>query len=135
MLHQLANGNFIGIYWYNSNAQEVRVQWVGESEATVTFIASGGALDMFFFTGPQANTVIKQFHQVIGKPKMVPYYAAGYFYQVNPYSETNPDLMKQTVDYYEQNELPLEAIGVSLTSLKDQENFQVNFDVYLRSNF
>jgi len=109
----------MGVYWLNSNAQEVRIAYEG-AYSIVTFIAAGGALDMFFFTGPQSNAVIKQFHQVIGKPKMVPYYAAGYFYSVPPDSETTADLIEQTVDYFEKNELPLEAIGMSLTSLQDQ---------------
>lgn len=41
----------------------------------------GGLLDMYFFPGPKPEEVIQQYHALIGKPFMPPFWALGF--QVN----------------------------------------------------
>ena len=38
----------------------------------------GGIIDMFVFVGPSPHDVTVQYHEVIGKPVMPPYWALGF---------------------------------------------------------
>ena len=42
-------------------------------------MASGGALDFNFFHGDTAEEVIKEYHVMIGKPALPPFWSLGYF--------------------------------------------------------
>jgi len=37
----------------------------------------GGLVDLYFFTGPSPEEVIRQYHQVIGFTALPPYWALG----------------------------------------------------------
>lgn len=40
----------------------------------VTYRTIGGGLDFFLFTGPEPETVVKQYTEVIGRTMMPPYW-------------------------------------------------------------
>lgn len=39
--------------------------------------AIGGLVELYLFLGPTPEEVIRQYHQVVGKPMMPPYWALG----------------------------------------------------------
>ena len=44
----------------------------------LTFRTIGGILDFYIFTAPQADDVIQQYTDIIGRPYMPPYWALGF---------------------------------------------------------
>uniref|UniRef100_A0A673C8T8 Lysosomal alpha-glucosidase n=1 Tax=Sphaeramia orbicularis TaxID=375764 RepID=A0A673C8T8_9TELE len=63
-----------GVFLLNSNAVEVVLQ----PTPALTWVAIGGILDLFVFLGPDPQSVIRQYLQVIGYPMMPPYWSLGF---------------------------------------------------------
>ncbi len=68
------DGNAHGVFFLNSNAQEVTL---GPAPSLV-YRTIGGQLDLFFFPGPKPEDVIQQYLTLIGFPAMPAYWALGY---------------------------------------------------------
>lgn len=92
-----------GIFFFNSNAMDVTIKPYGLNYKTI-----GGVLDFFFFMGPQPEDVIKQYHEVVGKPVMIPYWSLGFHHCRWGYKDIN--ITKDVVDKYRQNQIPLEVM-------------------------
>ncbi|XP_074553589.1 lysosomal alpha-glucosidase [Halichoeres trimaculatus] len=63
-----------GVFLLNSNAMEVLLQ----PTPALTWIATGGILDLYVFLGPDSQSVVRQYLQVIGYPMMPPYWSLGF---------------------------------------------------------
>uniref|UniRef100_A0A8D0D4M4 Lysosomal alpha-glucosidase n=1 Tax=Sander lucioperca TaxID=283035 RepID=A0A8D0D4M4_SANLU len=63
-----------GVFLLNSNAIEVILQ----PTPALTWVAIGGVLDLYVFLGPDPQSVIRQYLQVIGYPMMPPYWSLGF---------------------------------------------------------
>ncbi|XP_024127392.1 lysosomal alpha-glucosidase [Oryzias melastigma] len=63
-----------GVFLLNSNAIEVILQ----PTPALTWISTGGILDLYVFMGPDPQSVIRQYLQVIGYPMMPPYWSLGF---------------------------------------------------------
>ncbi|UJR17013.1 hypothetical protein I4U23_003911 [Adineta vaga] len=66
--------NFHGQFFLNSNAMDIDLQPL----PAITYITTGGIIDMYLFTGPTADDVIQQYWDVIGKPTIPPYWSLGF---------------------------------------------------------
>ncbi|CAL9693366.1 unnamed protein product [Knipowitschia caucasica] len=71
---QEADGFAYGVFMLNSNAMEVILQ----PTPALTWVALGGILDLYVFLGPNPESIIRQYLQVIGYPMMPPYWALGF---------------------------------------------------------
>lgn len=63
-----------GVFLLNSNPMEVILQ----PKPAITWRSIGGILDFFIFLGPSAPSVVRQYHNLIGKPVMQPYWSLGF---------------------------------------------------------
>ncbi|CAJ1074960.1 lysosomal alpha-glucosidase [Xyrichtys novacula] len=63
-----------GVFLLNSNAMEVVLQ----PTPALTWVAIGGILDLYVFLGPDPQSVVRQYLQVIGYPMMPPYWSLGF---------------------------------------------------------
>ncbi|XP_072415319.1 lysosomal alpha-glucosidase [Chiloscyllium punctatum] len=63
-----------GVFLLNSNAMDVVLQ----PAPALTWRTIGGILDFYIFMGPDPNSVIQQYLEVIGLPAMVPAWGLGF---------------------------------------------------------
>ena len=68
------DGRANGVWLLNSNALDVILQ----SAPAITYRPTGGILDFFVFVGPTPADVVKQYQEIVGKPKMIPYWSLGF---------------------------------------------------------
>ncbi|XP_066291230.1 lysosomal alpha-glucosidase-like isoform X2 [Branchiostoma lanceolatum] len=68
------DGQAHGVFLLNSNAMEVILQ----PAPALTWRTIGGILDLHILLGPDPNSVIQQYWDVIGYPMMPPYWALGF---------------------------------------------------------
>ncbi|XP_056143796.1 lysosomal alpha-glucosidase [Lampris incognitus] len=74
-----------GVFLLNSNAMEIALQ----PTPALTWVAVGGILDLYIFLGPDPQSVVRQYLQVIGYPMMPPYWSLGFHLCRWGYSSTN----------------------------------------------
>ncbi|KAG9343865.1 hypothetical protein JZ751_013249 [Albula glossodonta] len=68
------DGQAHGVFLLNSNAVEVALQ----PTPALTWVSIGGILDLYILLGPDPQSVVQQYHQVIGYPMMPPYWSLGF---------------------------------------------------------
>jgi len=86
------DGSAHGILIMNSNAQEYRLFGL----QSLMYRTLGGVLDFYIFSGPNPESVIQQYSNLIGTPFMPPYYALGF--QLSRYGYNNIGNIKAAID-------------------------------------
>jgi hypothetical protein len=81
----------------------------------LTFRAIGGMLEFFVFLGPEPESVVKQYSDVIGKTFMPPYFALGF--QLSRWGYRNTSNLKDAVDRTRDLEIP--HVNMLTLQLKD----------------
>ncbi|XP_044761295.1 lysosomal alpha-glucosidase-like [Coccinella septempunctata] len=106
-----------GIFLKNSNAMDIIIQ----PTPALTFRTIGGILDFFIFLGPSPSEVIKQYQQVIGKPKMPPHWSLGFHLSKFGLKDLNT-----TKKYIERNlnaGIPVQSIWNDLDYMNNSNDF------------
>ena len=108
VLMHLNNGEFAGIFFKNTNGKVLEYKHVGTDKAVLNFIAVGGILDFFMFSGQTADEVIRAYHQVIGSAYLPPFWALGFHQNANWYNTTK--VLDEILSGYSDSSMPLESI-------------------------
>ena len=119
LMMQTAKGRFMGMFLFNSNPMECEVQVYNQS-SLLTFRVGGGILDFSFFTGPTYQDVVRQYAQVIGKPKMVPLWIQGFFSKTTAYKDG--DVAVAAITKYKEGKYPLQGVSLPLAALSAYHN-------------
>jgi len=96
-------GRAHGVFLFNSNAMDVTM-----SENDLTWKTIGGIIDLYIFTGPTPQDVTEQYHELIGKPYMPPFWSLGW-HQCR-YGYKNIDEVKTVYEKYTQYGIPLDTM-------------------------
>uniref|UniRef100_A0A8C1DSV3 Lysosomal alpha-glucosidase n=2 Tax=Cyprinus carpio TaxID=7962 RepID=A0A8C1DSV3_CYPCA len=102
-LVQEGDGQAHGVFLLNSNAMEVFLQ----PAPALTWVTVGGILDFYIFLGPSPQSVVQQYHEVIGYPMMPPYWSLGFHLCRWGYTSTN--ITRTVVQLMRQAKIPLDV--------------------------
>ncbi|KAI1719105.1 glycosyl hydrolases family 31 domain-containing protein [Ditylenchus destructor] len=109
------SGHAHGVLIFNSNAQEVTTA----PGPHLIYRTIGGQLDIYFFPGPTPEQVLQQYHQLIGKPALPPYYSLGF--QLSRYGFKSPEDILATLK--RQRELGI-ALDVAYADIDYMDRFR-----------
>lgn len=68
----------MGIFFRNSNAQSPLIKFKEDGGSTLSYITTGGQLEVYFFMHGSAKDIIKAYHGKIGKPYLPPFWSLGW---------------------------------------------------------
>ncbi|XP_026269884.2 sucrase-isomaltase, intestinal isoform X2 [Urocitellus parryii] len=112
-------GNAHGVLLLNSNAMDVTFQ----PTPALTYRIIGGILDFYMFLGPTPEVATKQYHEVIGKPVMPPYWALGF--QLCRYGYRNTSEIVQLYDAMVAAGIPYDVQYTDINYMERQLDFTI----------
>lgn len=113
-----------GVFNRNAHAQEVLLR-----ERNITWRALGGNIDLFFYSGPNAETLVQSYQRTtVGYPAMQQYWTLGY-HQCR-WGYQNWTVLQDVIDNFKKFNIPLETIWTDIDYMnqyRDWENDQRTF--------
>ncbi|KAL9648423.1 hypothetical protein ABK040_014044 [Willaertia magna] len=134
-LQAAKNHSSHGVFFLNTNAIDVRTKF-NNDEKYLQFETIGGIIDLFLFLGPTNEQVIKQYHSIIGKSYLPPYWSLG-FHQCK-WGYKNLKELESVVNNYKENNLPLDVIWSDIDYMHEYWDFtfdSVNYPKELVKEF
>ena len=120
-----SDGSAHGSFLRNSNGLDVTYS---ESRDSLTFEALGGIVDLYTFVGPSPTDVAAQYQQIVGFPRLQPYWSLG-FHQCR-YGYENLQEAIDVVSGYKDASIPLDIAWLDI----DYMNLWLDF-TYDEANF
>ncbi|KAM8771117.1 sucrase-isomaltase, intestinal isoform 2-T2 [Rhynchonycteris naso] len=111
--------NAHGVFLLSSNAMEVTFQ----PTPALTYRIIGGILDFYMFLGPTPEFATQQYHEVIGRPVMPPYWALGF--QLCRYGYKNTSEVQQVYDDMVAAQIPYDVQYTDIDYMERQLDFTI----------
>lgn len=122
LVQSKAMGEFFGIYFRSSSAMSTVVTYRDEDAATLSYVGTGGQLEIYFMVKGTPKEIIQQYHAIIGKPTLPPLSALGWHAGGSAY-KSQADY-KANIDGYRAADIPLENVWVD--AVQTGRNFLVD---------
>ncbi len=122
------DGAFVGVFLLNSNAMEVSILPFDEGVYRVDHISTGGLIDMFIIQRGPPKLIIEQYHSIIGKPQVLPFWAFGH--HQSRYGYRTQEKLKDVVDRYNKAKLPIESLWVDIDYMDSYVPFTIDTKRY-----
>ena len=123
---QLADKTFFGIFLFNSNAQEIIFASNTDGTTSVSVLAVGGVLNLNYLIGPSFDEVIQQYQKLVGMPALLPKWVHGLMMRTANYDTTTA--ITTDLNAHKAKNVKVEMVGLPLSALVDQTNFQYKVD-------
>lgn len=78
MVETATKGDFIGIFFRNSNMQSPILSFNDDGSSILSYITIGGRIEAYFFIHGSPEWITQQYHNVIGKPTLPPFWSLGF---------------------------------------------------------
>ncbi|XP_066097514.1 sucrase-isomaltase, intestinal isoform X1 [Saccopteryx bilineata] len=111
--------NAHGVLLLTSNAMDVTFQ----PTPALTYRIIGGILDFYMFLGPTPEFATQQYHEVIGRPVMPPYWALGF--QLCRYGYRNTSEVQQVYDDMVAAQIPYDVQYTDIDYMERQLDFTI----------
>uniref|UniRef100_A0A452QIN5 Sucrase-isomaltase n=1 Tax=Ursus americanus TaxID=9643 RepID=A0A452QIN5_URSAM len=109
-----------GVLLLNSNAMDVTFQ----PTPALTYRVIGGILDFYMFLGPTPEVATQQYHEVIGRPVMPPYWALGF--QLCRYGYRNTSEVEQVYNDMVAAQIPYDVQYTDIDYMERQLDFTID---------
>eukprot|EP01022_Parablepharisma_sp_SALTPOND_P000401 TRINITY_DN1019_c0_g1_i1.p1 TRINITY_DN1019_c0_g1~~TRINITY_DN1019_c0_g1_i1.p1 ORF type:complete len:1852 (+),score=180.84 TRINITY_DN1019_c0_g1_i1:3096-8651(+) len=116
--------DFAAIFTLTSNALDVRVQHEANEGTVLTHVLTGSVLEFFVIQKSSPENIIKQFHTIIGKPTLVPYWAFGY-HQCRWGYDTQ-EKMEEVIKKFDDMKIPLDVMWSDIDYMIEYEDFTLD---------
>lgn len=117
-------GSAYGIFFDNS--YRTRFDLASTDPENVVFQADGGEMNYYFIYGPQMKKVVSRFTELTGRMPMPPKWALGH--QQSRYSYGNEQQIKDVVNRYSEEKIPLDVIHFDIHYMDGYRDFTWNKD-------
>ena len=92
-----------------------------DGRAELSYITTGGNLQIVFFLKGTAKEIISQYHNFIGLPSLPPLWSLGW--HASAYAYSTLDMIKDNVDNYRKNDIPLEGVWLDIKYMDTYVDF------------
>ncbi|PJF19786.1 Neutral alpha-glucosidase AB [Paramicrosporidium saccamoebae] len=119
-----------GVFWNNPSETWIDV-YTADSSAVgrqTHFMSEAGILDLFFFHGPTAATVLAQYYQVTGTPQLPPLFALGY-HQCR-WNYVDEDDLLEVNEQLDANDIPADVLWLDIEHTDGKRYFTWNKDAF-----
>ena len=108
-----------GVYLHSTSALDFIIR-----DEYVTTRAISGIIDLYVFHGPSFKDVVQQYHELIGKPTLMPFWALGWHQSRWGYDSIQA--LKSVVKFYSLESIPLDAIWHDKDYTENNIPFKIN---------
>jgi alpha-glucosidase (family GH31 glycosyl hydrolase) len=115
---------FVGVFLNNAAGIEVVIESISDTQKTLTFSMVGGTMDLFIFNDPDPQKVIQKYHNLIGKPVLIPDWGLGWHQCKWGYDTL--DKLKTVVQNYANNGIPLDTIWNDIDYMQTYRDFTID---------
>ena len=97
---------------------------VGEKKIDLLEVTTGKDSDIYIITGDSLKDIVHQFRELIGQSYVAPRWAFGY--QQSRWGYVCEKDIRNVVDGYHDNQIPLDAVYLDIDYMKDYKDFTVD---------
>jgi len=115
---------FMGIFFRNSNAMSPIITHNDDGKSTLSYISTGGTVEIYFMLKGSAKEIIKMYQNVIGKAKLLPFWALGW--HSSAYAYTKQSDIEANVNSYNTSNIPLEGVWLDIPYMDKYADFSVD---------
>ena len=124
LIQSASPGEYFGLYFRNSNAQSPVIKHGEGGKATLSYITTGGELEVYFFFKGTAKQIIQQYQQLVGLPSLPPFWALGW--HAASYGYKDQAAVEENVNGYANASIPLEGVWLDIPYLDAYADFSVD---------
>jgi len=121
-------GDYIGIYFKNSNAQSPLISFNDDGSSTLHYITTGGELEIYFFMHKSAKEIVQRYISFIANPTLPPFWALGW--QQSSFAYDSQQKVEDMIEAYADEGLPLETVYLDIPYMDHYADFSVDTDAF-----
>lgn len=121
--------DFAGVFILTSNAMDIKVELEsGKTTTVMTHVITNDVLEMFVLQKSSPEALVRQFHTLIGRPPLVPYWAFGY-HQCRWGYDTQA-VLEEVVNNFTAKGIPLDVLWSDIDYMQQYRDFSLDVKRY-----